>query len=159
MKNSTSGQLCRQRKRAKGPSRSSPTVCQRRTQPTSQQEKRYVSRTSPPYDNAIHGFHEYDWTPPSFAEGDGVAIPTPTPANQLCARYSELRPTVIAPLLRRTEIANIIASPKIGKTYLALDMAMSVAAGKPWLGQFQTRLGRFLYVDCELHKETLAHRI
>ncbi|MGD0461601.1 MAG: AAA family ATPase [Tepidisphaeraceae bacterium] len=62
-------------------------------------------------------------------------------------------------LLRRTEIANLIAAPKLRKTYLAMQLALSVASGQRWLGYFNCRRGDVLYVDCELHPETFRHRL
>ena len=54
---------------------------------------------------------------------------------------------------------NIIASPKTGKSWLALDLAFTVATGRPWLGMFSTVKGDVLILDNELHGETLADRI
>ncbi|WP_200836773.1 AAA family ATPase [Rubripirellula obstinata] len=36
-------------------------------------------------------------------------------------------------LLRAGEIMNVIAPPKAGKSWLASDMALAVATGRPWL--------------------------
>lgn len=51
----------------------------------------------------------------------------------LIQNYPELRPVVIEGILRRGETANIIASPKVGKSFLAGNLAWSVADGRPWL--------------------------
>lgn len=53
---------------------------------------------------------------------------------------------------------NVIAAPKVGKSWLTMDLAIAVATGRPWLGRFGTSRGRVLLLDNELHRETLASR-
>lgn len=68
------------------------------------------------------------------------------------------KPVLIDGLLRIGETANIIAAPKMGKSFLSLNLALSVAMGCPWMG-FPTAEGRVLLIDNELHRETLADRV
>jgi len=82
----------------------------------------------------------------------------PVDATTLVENFPELRPIIIEGTLRETETCNVIASSKVGKTYLALDLALSVATGRRWLGK-QVKQGAVLYIDCELHPDTLAKRI
>ncbi|MDZ4849593.1 MAG: AAA family ATPase [Pirellulaceae bacterium] len=82
----------------------------------------------------------------------------PMPVSRLWDKYRELRPVIVDGLLRRGEVCNIIASPKIGKSFLAGGLAWSVATGQPWLG-FDTVLGNVLIIDNELHRETLSNRL
>ncbi len=79
-------------------------------------------------------------------------------AAELIRQYPRLREPVIEGIARQGELVNVIAAPKTGKSWLALDLALSVATGRPWLGH-ATRTGRVLLLDNELHPETLAHRI
>lgn len=67
--------------------------------------------------------------------------PTPAPmtAAELLAQYPELRRPVIHDLLREAEITNLIAASKVGKSWLVLDLALSIATGRVWLGRFQVR--------------------
>ena len=44
---------------------------------------------------------------------------------------------------------------KTFKTWMLLDLAMSIAAGVPWLG-FDTAQAKVLYVDFEFRPKTLA---
>src|SRR5690606_24368921 len=67
-------------------------------------------------------------------------------------------PPLIDGLLRRSEVMNLIASPKTGKTWLAMQMAVAVAAGLPWLG-CPTQQADVLYIDNELHPAALAARL
>lgn len=87
---------------------------------------------------------------------------TPPPfvsARDLLAACPSLRPAVIERLLREGETMNVIASPKTGKSWLVLDLAIAVATGRPWLGRFATTAGDVLIIDNELHGETSANRI
>ncbi len=74
-------------------------------------------------------------------------------------RFPILREPVIHGLLRRGETMNVIAAPKSHKSWLSMDMALSLALGQPWLGRFPTEQGRVLIIDNELHHETTAHRM
>jgi hypothetical protein len=60
-------------------------------------------------------------------------------------------------LVRVGETMNIIASPKIGKTWLVAGMALSIAHGLDWMG-FGCTGGRVLVIDCELKPKTLRWR-
>ncbi len=81
-----------------------------------------------------------------------------TGARELLSSHPRLRDPVVEGIAREGELVNVIAPPKTGKSWLALDLALAVGAGRPWLGH-RTRAGRALLVDNELHPETLAHRI
>lgn len=72
--------------------------------------------------------------------------------------YTELRPPLIHGLLREGETMNIIASPKVGKSWLVLDLAEAVATGREWLG-YPCEQGKVLIIDNELHPETSSNRI
>lgn len=79
-------------------------------------------------------------------------------AGELVREFPELRPVIIDGLLRIGETMNVIAAPKVGKSHLVHDLAMSVAAGRPWMG-FDVVQGPVLILDNELHDETLSSRL
>jgi len=79
-------------------------------------------------------------------------------AVKLCEQFKTMCSPVIVGLLREGEVMNIIAAPKAGKSWLVLNLALSVATGRPWL-DFTTLQGRVLLIDNELHPQTLANRI
>jgi archaellum biogenesis ATPase FlaH len=56
---------------------------------------------------------------------------------------------VVEPLIPVGGAAVIGGDSGLGKSWLVLQLAIAVAAGKPWLGQFQTRQGSVLIVDEE----------
>ncbi len=87
-----------------------------------------------------------------------VPRPSFVSVAELCARHRSERPFVIEGLLREGETMNVIAAPKGGKSWMAADIALSIAAGTPWLGRFATAPGEVLVIDNELHKETIASR-
>lgn len=84
--------------------------------------------------------------------------PAPRSLKQLTEEFKELRAPVIDGLLRQGETMNVIAAPKLGKTWLVTVLAMAVATGTPWLG-FKCAKGKVLLIDNELHPETSAHRL
>ncbi|MEZ6233429.1 MAG: AAA family ATPase [Phycisphaerales bacterium] len=92
-------------------------------------------------------------------QATGPLEPCPVPVGELVAAYPQLREPVIHGLLRAGETMNVIASPKTGKSWLTLDLAIAVATGRPWLGRYQTEAGPVLIIDNELHRETSAHRL
>ena len=69
-----------------------------------------------------------------------------------------MREIIIDGYVRRGEVLNIIASTKIGKSWLALSLLFCVATGRDWLGR-QTKKGRVLLLDNELHDETIQNRM
>lgn len=79
--------------------------------------------------------------------------------GELVSRYPKMREPVIHGLMRRGETMNVIASPKTGKSWLVVDLALAVATGRPWLDTFATEPGNVLIIDNELHQETSAARI
>ena len=79
-------------------------------------------------------------------------------ADELVAAHADYRPAVIDGLLREGETMNVIAAPKVGKSWLVLLMSFSVANGLPFLGR-KTEQGNVLIIDNELHPETAAQRL
>jgi hypothetical protein len=92
--------------------------------------------------------------------GDGDII-TPAYRNveDIMMETTGLHRPVISGILREGETMNIIAAPKTGKSWLATDLALAVATGRPWLGLYETTRGNVLILDNELHVETSANRI
>jgi hypothetical protein len=79
--------------------------------------------------------------------------------RQLINENPDLRRPVIHGLLREGETMNVIATSKVGKSWLVTDLALAVATGRSWLDTFACERGDVLIVDNELHRETSAHRI
>jgi hypothetical protein len=56
---------------------------------------------------------------------------------------------LVEPIIPPSASVLLAGSSGVGKTWLSLDMALSVATGKDWLGQFKVRQGPVLVVDEE----------
>lgn len=81
------------------------------------------------------------------------------PVDKLVASYPEMRQPIIEGLLRQGETMNVIAPPKLGKSWLVTDLAVAIATGRRWLDVYDTHQGNVLLLDNELHAETSASRI
>ncbi|MBX3423415.1 MAG: AAA family ATPase [Pirellulaceae bacterium] len=86
---------------------------------------------------------------------DAVSLAKPVSFVELAKQHTELRQPVVHGLLRLGEVANVIAAPKVGKSFLAGNLAWCIATGRPWLSH-DVEPGRVLVIDNELHAETLA---
>jgi len=75
----------------------------------------------------------------------------------LIDNFDGLNTPVIHGLLREGETMNIIASPKMGKSWFVSALAISIASGLDWLG-LAVEQGRVLHIDNELHACTSAYR-
>ena len=106
-----------------------------------------------------HGVDLSGFTATAAASADDPLLPAPLSVGDLVASYPRLREPVIHGLLREGETMNVIASPKTGKSWLTLDLAIAVATGRDWLGRYTTVPGDVLIIDNELHRETSAHRL
>jgi hypothetical protein len=92
----------------------------------------------------------------------GTLLSDPLPVitlGTLVDNYPDMRQPIIDGLLRVGETANIIAPSKVGKSWLAYGLAISIATGRPWLDTFPTTQGNVLLIDNELHPETMANRL
>ena len=68
-----------------------------------------------------------------------------------------LNKPILHGLLREGETMNIIAAPKVGKSWLVNSLSISIASGLDWLG-FKVDSGRVLLIDNELHENTTTYR-
>jgi len=75
----------------------------------------------------------------------------------LIDNFDGLNTPVVHGLLREGETMNIIASPKMGKSWFVSTLAISIASGLDWLG-LAVEQGRVLHIDNELHACTSAYR-
>src|SRR5262249_14489394 len=82
------------------------------------------------------------------------AVPGATPLMQLrlltLADLDDLPDPewLVDGLVGESALAVLFGTPGVGKSFLALDLAMSVATGRPWLGQ-ETKPGGVVYVYAE----------
>lgn len=69
------------------------------------------------------------------------------------------RDYLIDGLLRRGEVMNVIAAPKVGKSWLTYHLALAVTCGKEFMGYKAKERLKVLIVDNELHAEELTWRV
>lgn len=78
--------------------------------------------------------------------------------DQLEKDYPQEREPILDGLIRVGSVMNIIAAPKVGKSFIASNLAFRLASSDEFLGFPIIRRGKTLVVDNELHQETLAQR-
>lgn len=69
-----------------------------------------------------------------------------------------MNPPLVEGLVRVGETCNLVASPKVGKSWMVYSLALSIVDGREWFG-FPTNQGKVLLIDNELHPSTLRERI
>ena len=95
--------------------------------------------------------------PPSLADNADDGLPAIRCLKELLDTFTGLHPPIIHELLREGETMNIIAAPKMGKSWLAIGLATCIASGLDWLGM-TVEQGRVLHIDNELHDSLLQFR-
>ena len=108
----------------------------------------------PPIDDAFsYGMDGID------GNGDAAFQSPFVSAMALINNHPEERAYVVEGIIRQQEVGALIAGSKAFKTSTILALAASIAVGRMWLGTFQTRQSRVLYIDNEMNPETLARRL
>jgi hypothetical protein len=95
--------------------------------------------------------------PPALADNADDGLPAIRCLKELLETFTGLHPPIIHGLLREGETMNIIAAPKMGKSWLAIGLATCIASGLDWLG-LTVEQGRVLHIDNELHDSLLQFR-
>jgi hypothetical protein len=78
--------------------------------------------------------------------------------DELERDFPQEREPVLDGLIRVGSVMNVIAAPKVGKSFIASNLAFRLACSDEFLGFPIVRRGKTLVVDNELHQETLASR-
>jgi len=69
-----------------------------------------------------------------------------------------LKPELIEGILRQGHKMLLVSSSKAGKTFALIELAISIAEGRRWLG-FRCRQGRVLYLNMELDEASFDDRM
>lgn len=85
-------------------------------------------------------------------------VPAPVRFNEWQADPPKLKPVLIEGILREEALAYLNAGSKSYKTWMALNLAVSVCAGTDFLGH-ACECGRVLYCDFEMQVGSLYKRI
>lgn len=111
--------------------------------------------------------HNHKPSPRMLDDGSGGTSTLNTPkespfkpmtVRQVVATHKEMRPPIIDGLLRVGEVCNVIASPKVGKSYFVSNLCWAAISGQEFLGFETVQRGEILILDNELHMETFAAR-
>lgn len=86
-------------------------------------------------------------------------LPAIEDAAELIAKPIDLPPDVIQGILHRGAKMVLGGGSKTFKTWTLIDLAISVASGTSWLGNFPTTRGRVLYINLELQGAFFTKRL
>ena len=84
-------------------------------------------------------------------------LPDPESLSDVWDDMPELSPPLIDGVLRRGHKMLLAGPSKAGKSFALIELCISVAEGRPWLG-FPCSQGRVLYVNLELDRPSALHR-
>lgn len=84
-------------------------------------------------------------------------LPDPESLENVWENLPELSPCLIDGVLRKGHKMLIAGPSKAGKSFLQIELCISIAEGKYWLG-WRCARGRVLYVNLELDRASCLHR-
>ncbi len=84
-------------------------------------------------------------------------LPDPESLKNVWENLPELSPCLIDGVLRKGHKMLIAGPSKAGKSFLQIELCISIAEGEPWLGWKCVR-GRVMYVNLELDRASCLHR-
>lgn len=96
-----------------------------------------------------------DWL--DFVEGVTDELPDMEPLSVYKDNPPALPEELISGILRRGHKMLISGSSKAGKSFLLMELCVSIAEGRPWLG-FSCKKGRVLYVNLEIDPASAVNR-
>ncbi len=96
-----------------------------------------------------------DWM--DFVEGATDELPGLRQLSEYAADPPAMPEELIKGVLRRGHKMLISGSSKAGKSFLLMELCVSIAEGRPWLG-FPCRKGRVLYVNLEIDPASCVNR-
>ena len=77
------------------------------------------------------------------------------------APYDDAGDWLLRDMIPRRELSLLAGAPKVGKTWIAIDMAIAIASGRDWAG-FSCTLGRparVLFVEMEDNRRRVSKRV
>ena len=84
-------------------------------------------------------------------------LPDPESLQSVWENLPELSPCLIDGVLRKGHKMLIAGPSKAGKSFLQIELCISIAEGKSWLG-WKCARGRVMYVNLELDRASCLHR-
>ena len=84
-------------------------------------------------------------------------LPDPESLEMVWENLPELAPCLINGILRKGHKMLIAGPSKAGKSFLQIELCISIAEGREWMG-WKCAKGRVLYVNLELDRPSCLHR-
>lgn len=84
-------------------------------------------------------------------------LPDPETLDNYFNNLPPLAPSLIDGVLRQGHKMLVAGPSKAGKSYALIELCISIAEGKPWLG-FNCAKGKVMYVNLELDRASCLHR-
>jgi hypothetical protein len=81
------------------------------------------------------------------------------PASQLLDAAAGARPFLLEPIMAPGTAALVYGAPGVGKSFLALGLALAAAGGGSFLGWTAPRPHKVLYLDGEMSRDAVAARL
>lgn len=97
-----------------------------------------------------------DWK--DYIEGIDDDLPSLDNLWSMFEAPDETPDEVISSILYEGGKLMITGDSKSGKTCLSQNLAVCIASGHPWLGKYQCKQGKVLYINLEIRKEMLKNR-
>lgn len=97
-----------------------------------------------------------DWL--DFIHGVNDDLPEIDDLWDMFQEDEEMPDEVIASVLYEGGKLMITGDSKSGKTCLSQNLAVCIASGSPWLGKYQCKKGKVLYINLEIRKQMLKSR-
>ncbi len=97
-----------------------------------------------------------DWE--DYVEGTTDQMPEIRPMTEWLEHPEPLPEELIEGILRRGHKMLVSGSSKAGKSFLLMELAISISEGRSWLG-FRCRKGRVLYINLEIDPASCMNRI
>tara|TARA_R110001606_G_scaffold112569_1_gene239472 strand:- start:4000 stop:5934 length:1935 start_codon:yes stop_codon:yes gene_type:complete len=94
----------------------------------------------------------------NFWETKANGLPEIESFDDIDAEAPELAPELITGILRQGHKMIIAGPSKAGKSFALINLALSVASGRDFLG-FPTKKGPILYVNFEIDRASFYHRV
>lgn len=91
-------------------------------------------------------------------DGLPLAIPTPIGINAFLRQEFPERKLLLAPWLPQQGLVMLHAARGVGKTFFSLGIALSIAAGRDFLG-WKAQKSRVLYIDGEMSAADMQERM
>ena len=93
-----------------------------------------------------------------YIEDELVEPLTVTNLGEIWDSMPPLKPELIEGILRQGHKMLLVSSSKAGKTFALIELAISIAEGRRWIG-FRCKQGRVLYLNMELDEASFDDRM